>query len=279
MAIGGPGWAQTRAPVPADELEVRLIPDLVLTVSMAGVSYLLEKNKQIWAGDVSCTDVEMTAAPRGEVSSEPEPCNPEGINHLDRWALDVYWDPAAGLSDIFLIVSLVGPVAFAASDAAVERQSPGTERFGKDFLVVSQTYAATYLVTNLLKVMVRRLRPFNYREGFDEERLDGDSRVSFPSGHSALAFAGAAVMFTLLEQRYPGEPWAAAVGGGAFAIAASVAMLRVLAGRHFPTDVLAGAAIGTSLGLLIPRFHRGTGPASLSSGTSSAVLASWGGRF
>ena len=31
--------------------------------------------------------------------------------------------------------------------------------------------------------------------------------------------------------------------------------LRVRAGRHYPTDVLAGAALGTFIGWLVPRLH------------------------
>src|SRR2546423_585667 len=38
--------------------------------------------------------------------------------------------------------------------------------------------------------------------------------------------------------------------------ALGVGLLRVLAGRHFPTDVLAGAAAGAAIGLTVPRLHR-----------------------
>ena len=41
-----------------------------------------------------------------------------------------------------------------------------------------------------------------------------------------------------------------------FGGAAAVGTLRVAAGRHFPTDVLAGAALGSLIGWLIPTVHR-----------------------
>ncbi|MGE5413366.1 MAG: phosphatase PAP2 family protein, partial [Syntrophomonadaceae bacterium] len=46
-------------------------------------------------------------------------------------------------------------------------------------------------------------------------------------------------------------PWVAVglLGG-------SVAVERVLAGRHFYTDVIAGAAAGTAFGIAIPLLHR-----------------------
>ena len=43
---------------------------------------------------------------------------------------------------------------------------------------------------------------------------------------------------------------------GAFLIPATTAYLRVKAGRHFPTDVIAGYATGAIVGYLIPHLHK-----------------------
>ena len=69
--------------------------------------------------------------------------------------------------------------------------------------------------------------------GLDTERPDGGSR-SFPSGHTASAFAGA----SYLHYRY-GWKWALPT----YAAAAVVGYSRVEADRHFWYDVVAGAAI------------------------------------
>ena len=45
--------------------------------------------------------------------------------------------------------------------------------------------------------------------------------------------------------------WIASLG-----IAASCAVLRVTSGSHFPTDVIVGAVVGSSVGYLIPYIHR-----------------------
>jgi len=67
------------------------------------------------------------------------------------------------------------------------------------------------------------------------QRPNGASaHVSFPSGDAATAFVWAAV----LAAGYP----AAAVP--VFLVAAAVAILRVTGGYHYPSDILAGAAIG-----------------------------------
>ena len=82
------------------------------------------------------------------------------------------------------------------------------------------------------------------KEIFPERRPDGSDRKSFPSGHAATAFAAAAS----LENRYG---WR--IGAPALAIATFVGVARVEARKHFWYDVVAGAAIGTTSGLLLTR--------------------------
>jgi undecaprenyl-diphosphatase len=69
--------------------------------------------------------------------------------------------------------------------------------------------------------------------------LIGAGGWSFPSGHAATAFAGA-VSLAYLWRR--GTPFF-------FLLAAAIAFSRVYVGVHYPGDVLAGAALGTAVGL------------------------------
>ncbi|MEQ1947983.1 MAG: phosphatase PAP2 family protein [Bryobacteraceae bacterium] len=64
-------------------------------------------------------------------------------------------------------------------------------------------------------------------------------QFSFPSGHTITAFA----MASSVGVFYPG------LLGVLLFCAVSIALSRILLGMHFLTDVLAGAAIGTGLGL------------------------------
>jgi len=107
-------------------------------------------------------------------------------------------------------------------------------------------------VTNVtIKPLAARARPWVVMEGFTALVAEHDPN-SFPSGHSCSAFAfAAAVCMTL--------PWKWG-RFAAIAAAALMALSRLYVGVHFPSDVLAGALIGTVCGLagswLVNQFAR-----------------------
>ncbi|HID37764.1 MAG TPA: phosphatase PAP2 family protein [Ghiorsea sp.] len=68
------------------------------------------------------------------------------------------------------------------------------------------------------------------------ERPDGSNNRSFPSGHTSAAFQGA----SFIHARYGWEYAIPAYIGASF-----VGYSRVYANKHFTSDVLAGAVIGT----------------------------------
>lgn len=67
---------------------------------------------------------------------------------------------------------------------------------------------------------------------------------SFTSGHATTSFAFAAA----IAKRYPHNHW---VVFGSYALAAGISLARLPAKRHYPSDVLVGAAIGAAMGTYI----------------------------
>ena len=64
---------------------------------------------------------------------------------------------------------------------------------------------------------------------------------SFTSGHATTSFAFASA----IAHRYPHKPW---VVWGSYALATGLSVARVPAKKHFPSDILVGAAIGYATG-------------------------------
>jgi membrane-associated phospholipid phosphatase len=89
------------------------------------------------------------------------------------------------------------------------------------------------------------------------KRPSGTNEQSFPSGHTAQAFAAATFMHKELGHH---NIW---ISIGAYAMASSVGVLRVLNDKHWSSDVLTGAGIGilsTNLVYLTHRYKWGKRP-------------------
>jgi undecaprenyl-diphosphatase len=96
-----------------------------------------------------------------------------------------------------------------------------------------------------LKRLFRRKRPCALEPHCWAELLPPD-QFSFPSGHTITAFAVAVSLGEFYPELLP----------GLFFCAISIAASRVVLGMHFLSDVLAGAALGATLGAISAAFIR-----------------------
>lgn len=109
--------------------------------------------------------------------------------------------------------------------------------------------AISTAVSQLLKISIQRTRPaLAYPTIVYEAEPIGSATYSFPSGHTTLAFTYA----TTLTLQY--KKWYVAVP--AYLWAGSVGYSRMYLGKHYPTDVLAGAVLGTISTLLSDKLNK-----------------------
>lgn len=90
---------------------------------------------------------------------------------------------------------------------------------------------------DVVKEVIERPRPEGLVDGL-VVREDADG-FGFPSGHTAVAFAVAAVLFQVLPARWRWIP---------FVLASLVAIARLYVGVHWPMDLVGGAALGLAIG-------------------------------
>lgn len=118
-------------------------------------------------------------------------------------------------------------------------------------------------VTGITKSLAKRIRPYLYNTSFTpEERFAMQGKeapiasTAFFSGHSVTAFAGAVFLSKTFTDIYGKTTWSKVIWVGSLSLATVTAIARVEAGVHFPTDVLAGAVVGSAIGYFIPVLHK-----------------------
>jgi len=112
-------------------------------------------------------------------------------------------------------------------------------------LCLSALLLTTLLGEGIIKHLVQRQRPYNHIDSLNL-LISEPITYSFPSGHTASSFAAA----TVLSCRMPKlTPWV-------FSFAVLIAFSRLYLMVHYPTDVLAGALLGTLCALIVLKIHR-----------------------
>ena len=110
---------------------------------------------------------------------------------------------------------------------------------------ISASAIASGIITNSFKYVIGRGRPTDGHGAYNFRPFSGQD--SFSSGHTTEAFALASV----ITEHY-NAPWVQVTSYG---LASAVGYARLNNNRHWPSDVLAGATIGTFVGKTVVHFN------------------------
>lgn len=196
-----------------------------------------------------------------ESCASPRSCPAASVNPLDRFAVGMHSAVADVTSDVTVALAVAVP---AIADGL---RLGGGPAFREDLAILAETVAVNAAIVTGVKYAVQRPLPVTYarRDGLPEQ---AQGYRSFYSGHTSTAVAALTASAWTLRFRDGPRAWPWIVTG---AVGASVAAERVLAGRHFPTDVVVGAAAGFAVGTIVPWLHVRRPPAERGAGALRVV--------
>lgn len=179
----------------------------------------------------------------------PEGCDENDLNAIDKPFAGTYDERWSDATDVVVLVLGLAPWPMLWFDNTLLNTL-------NDVTVIYEAALTAMAISGLASLSASRARPFVYGTKAPEEvRTSPNGALSFVSGHATMAFALSTSTFWTIYRRHGSGVYAWTTLGVGTALATSVAVGRVLAGKHFPTDVVTGAAVGASVGTLIPALH------------------------
>jgi membrane-associated phospholipid phosphatase len=184
-------------------------------------------------------------------------CDPQDLNILDRSTAGHYRPALSALGDIS--VSALAALALVAESVDVftdHRAGRPVADFFTDFAVIAEAWLVNGALNQLVKLAATRPRPLLYERALtDAAQRNPDNYLSFYSSHTSSAFAIGIAYAQTYAYRHPDSAARYWMYAAAIAAGSGIGLTRIYAGKHFPSDVLVGAAAGAAIGWLIPWLH------------------------
>ncbi len=168
------------------------------------------------------------------------------VPFFDRWTKKELNDVQKKYSDYAVYLSI--------SSALFIAYEPDKAELLKNLTVFSEIMIFQSALAKWTKTLTQRYRPYVYNEDVDlEKQQQRNSKHSFYSMHSSTAFAAATFGYYYYTQNFGKNLLSATILYGS---AVATAYFRVGAGHHFPSDVVAGALVGSGISYLICHYHQ-----------------------
>ena len=184
-------------------------------------------------------------------------CDSVRLNRLDKLTAGYYSAAWSRASDYMLY-------GLGAAAAGLLLVDEGVLNTLNDAVVIGEATLSATAVASIMTLAAGRPRPFLYGDpkapnGYKAPRSirDGaDAGLSFLSSHTAEAFAIATSLYVTEHRLHPKSSYPKYILGAGLAVASAIGAARVMAGYHFITDVVGGAVVGSSLGVLVASVHK-----------------------
>ncbi len=178
------------------------------------------------------------------------PLDPTTVPRFDRVAIG-RWDPSAHRASNVLFGAALG-LSLATGILAQNGEQPLVP-----VVIILETGLLSSGLTNVVKEAVHRPRPYLYDPAIPPSLQKGrDDHLSFWSGHTANTSAITFATANMVQHSNASKGVKTVTWISAATIPAAMGVLRVRSGRHFPTDVITGYAVGALLGWAVPYIHR-----------------------
>lgn len=191
------------------------------------------------------------------------------VNSFDRIAIENYSTKADRWSDVFWGGTHLLPLLFLSNTTTQNDIAKIGGLYGEVFLLNAS-------ITGLIKYTARRARPFVYNPDVDlEKKQSRTARTAFLSGHTSMTAANCFFAAKVFSDYYPDSSWKPFIWTGAALVPALTGYLRIKAGKHYPTDTIAGYALGAAVGVLVPQLHKKRDSRLSAFGGGNGVVVRW----
>lgn len=176
-------------------------------------------------------------------------CPRTGLNAIDKLTVGRY-------SATWSLASDIGLYGLFAGTAGVLIADEGVLDALNDGVVVGEATMSAAAVATIMTLAAGRPRPFAYGDAAPTSLRKGpDASLSFISGHTTMSFSIVTSLFITEHRLHPNSTKPYWLLGAGVGVASFVALARVESGYHFITDVIGGAIVGTSIGVVVSSVH------------------------